>query len=542
MMSRQTFRLPVFLITLSLPVLVLIVREMQSQDAESSPVNEITYIVQHPASISLDPIDSDHSANLILMKHLAGTLVRFRSGGQHEPYLAERYRVSPDGHAVAFELRQGLRCEDEEEINAERFRLSLVRSLRSYARSGPVPIFSTLVGWDSFVRAGPAVDIHHLAQKLVGLRAKSAQTLELEFSSAVPPGLFEYLAMPYFGFFCSANFLPDEPEKWVSPHRIVSSGPYKVQFVSENGKSATLSLRPEWALNNLNKGGRPPETVHYRGEIEAEDWQRPHVVIATSDAPIEAVDRFTEVLGAPDVIHSVVLDTQAGRHFASIENRRAMQSALRAAEDESALVSRVSQSANFFYPLRARDEAEIRSGRLAAVARGKTKAIANQSQEVSLLAYRPHLKTPEVRRLVELTEKAAQRLGLSLRWTGPDLDSSLGAMAIASRTKFDLRITTVFSGTVPDPWVVDMMFCSDLGVSFPDPSGRVCALAQRNLRPQSPVDLLGLAKEVSMIVEEDASVHVLVRSRASWYFSKDIDTSSIKGDVIFPTFEELTVR
>ena len=90
---------------------------------------------------------------------------------------------------------------------------------------------------------------------------------------------------------------------------------------------------------------------------------------------------------------------------------------------------------------------------------------------------------------------------------------------------YDLRIAAVNSGSYPINWVVEMMFCSELGVGFPDVDGSVCRMVQdyrsNNIDDNQYYELF----EKSIF--ENASIVPVLHMSLKWNFSKKIDPSSI---------------
>jgi len=177
---------------------------------------------------SFDPEASDLIRNTLHMDQLVGTLLKERYGnsGRTEPSVAEKWTVSGNGLVWDFFLKSGLRCEDGTPIDAHGFVESFNRILKIYSSRKDLAAFNRLTGWKKFL-AG--------SQEIEGIRALGPDHLQFSFDKK-PDGFAEFLAMPFYGFYCPGNFLNG---KWKDPQNIISSGSYVVEYL----KGSELSLR-----------------------------------------------------------------------------------------------------------------------------------------------------------------------------------------------------------------------------------------------------------------------------------------------------------
>ena len=86
-----------------------------------------------------------------------------------------------------------------------------------------------------------------------------------------------------------------------------------------------------------------------------------------------------------------------------------------------------------------------------------------------------------------------------------------------------------------------MMFCSDIGVGFPDPSGRVCALVRKFERSENKI-LENYTKELYEILDDDAVVVPLFHASPQWLYSKDIDLSNVTPLSLVPRFDLIEIK
>lgn len=84
----------------------------------------------HAEPRTLDPAKVDDQSSEMVRYLTAGVLVRInRQTQQPEPFLAERYDLSPDGRTVTFHLRRGLRFSDGSPLTAKDVVVTLRRTL-----------------------------------------------------------------------------------------------------------------------------------------------------------------------------------------------------------------------------------------------------------------------------------------------------------------------------------------------------------------------------------------------------------------------------
>ncbi len=500
------------MISLSLWWLATRLQETSSNRLSS----KLSYYIEHPSDISLDPLESDYTPNAILMKHLVGTLVRYANGGQFEPYLAKSFTSENQGRLWRFRLRRGLTCQDGELISARGYVQGFLDLARTYAKNGPVPAFSDIVGWESFANGG----------QLDGLRAGDDEEVVFEFEKPVSTGFLEYLSMPYYGYFCRSNF---KLGVWRTVDSIVSSGPYTLASLSEDKKTASLELRADWPLAVKHA----PRMVTYHGRIEPAAWHSNSSIVQTNLAwAQEEPEKFRKFSGPPDLVRAVVLDDGPSHHFFDKKNRQVFQAKVRELQARIPFRSKSANLTRYFYPsTKVFDKSPTTAG--------NTKSTPRPKRPLSV--FTPTIESDESKYILTLVKTALEELSWPYTLLTPTGDGKLKAIDVAQKGKFDIRVTSVVAGSVVEPWVVEMMFCSSMGVSYPDPSGNVCRKIKSILDSQiTNIDSLG--DEVSSLIESDAAVIPVYHGRTTWYFSRNLDVSRIAGDLIMPSFEDIGVN
>jgi hypothetical protein len=110
---------------------------------------------------------------------------------------------------------------------------------------------------------------------------------------------------------------------------------------------------------------------------------------------------------------------------------------------------------------------------------------------------------------------------------------------IQSNEEYDIRANMVDIGGYFKSWVIRMMFCSKLGISFPDPSGNICNLVDIFDSDDSTLSLDQFASRFNKALIDDASVLPLLHVGESWGFSSDLNLKNITPTMGMPRFDNL---
>lgn len=465
---------------------------------------------------SLNPLDSDVTGNSFFMEQLVGTLVRQSADGSYVSYLAESWSVSSDSKAWKFKLRDGLDCDDGTLITGETYARSILRILRLFAPYSDVPLFEKLCGYNE-LSEGDAI---------YGLRG-DGQTLTFEFEEPVERGLLEYLALPFLGFYTESNFNKDG--SWRDNVAIVASGAYRLDGVTSSG-AFHLKLR-EKALRFVKN---PPEAllIHHvspeklkwlpeRGFVFSYQLQKRHVP-----------EKFRVVRIAPTILSAIVISPDRSTWLKDEVNRRRLREAIYGAQSlvplelENARVVR-----EFYDDGSSSGESEVE---LAGVVETPT---ASDFEGEPLLILRSENPTLAAQYQLCVLEKALQSLGWKYKIEVFLLGSNEMMSHQRNSTKFDLKPVSVNVGSAIENEVIRFMFCSKLGVSFPDPSGRVTNLVKQTEEqfgsrvPASAVS--EYQRKLNDIVTSDAVVVPLIKTGHAWLLSPDLPAMSASpvGDI-----------
>jgi MarR-like DNA-binding transcriptional regulator SgrR of sgrS sRNA len=473
--------------------------------------------VENRVATSFLPEEGDVVPNAVKLEQIIGTLVKETQGnsGTSEPYLASAWSISNDKKTYRFEFRQGLVCEDGSEINGESFRRSLIRLLKTRAATFEIPVFSQLVGWQEFV-----VGKHDL----IGLRSEQeGRRITFEFVAPVS-GLLEFLAMPQFGHYCDANY--NDEGHWADPLRVISSGPYRVQ--SADTHQVTLVQRRDWLLAR-NTAPSKVEFINSPWPPAEIDPHQPTAVLIRAPNGDEQLSSFVRVDGAPLFLNALVLSPFKAGPFSNEQYRKS-------------------------FAQRFSEKVHNRPDRKTPSIYERSFYLGNRELRFSAPHTKPTGASGPVRILqmnsgsgvdVAHMEQAITTLleEDGLRYEIVPFERSPGFIKRAfSNREFDIRLARVDVGFAPQTWVLDMMFCSQLGISFPDPSRRICSevasLRTRHITHPTTSDM----EPILSSIEEDASVIPAYHSGAMWFFSKHLDLTNISNHLVVPRVELLELR
>jgi ABC-type transport system substrate-binding protein len=485
----------------------------------------LEFVVIAPDHIpSFDPDESDMLRNAVVMEQLVGTLVKERHGntGRSEPYLAESWNVSSDKLTWDFFLRTGMTAEDGSPIDAISFAKSLHRRLKALGAHHDVPAFNMLNGWRMFYEKK--------ADYISGIEVVGKLHLRLKFNSPAH-GVLEYLAMPTFGYFSESNFLNG---KWAAKNRIISSGSYRI---IEPFKAGVLTLVQRDAA--LKKDPAAPGKVrfHFIDWKSALSLDRQSTIISSREIPRNnlALNGFTEIPGAPIFLTALVVSSASSNPLFDLETRRAFVDRVRELAASESVFQGLLKKRDF-YP----------------TAPAPTELYANQKHS----PYQHHDKagakirigydsinmSPEREQALSLAAQASRDFGLDPELIPFDKTNPDWLKKVNSNQSYDIRLASVDIGGGPENWVIKMMFCSTLGVSFPDPSKRICELTNLIEKDPAAISSEDYNAKFNTALIEDASVIPLYHTGFTWFMGNRIDLSEIESTLVVPRIENIKLK
>lgn len=457
---------------------------------------------------SLAKVSSDYLVNQMLLNHLIATLVKFDSSGRLVPYLAKSWQIENGGRSFSFELHRDRVCSDNTPITAALFKKSLEQSIQEYSENGHVLEFTNIVGLSEFLtKKNPCIS---------GIIADE-YSLSFEFSSQ-PQQFLEFLEMPYFGLWCGTD----------SPEGFISSGAYVLKNFGD-GSAVTLKQNKNWPIFLTNETAS--ETLEFGFiDIDIDVPPTENTIILVSDNLNKKTnwpDHFTLISSPPDVLFSAILspflepfrDINYRKYFASAFLEKIFKSNLFAANEFFPTKS--------FYP---------KSGEL----------IFEQKMVSPLEMHRPlrvwlsrRLSIERKKIIKDVISDVISPLKIEIDWD--EIDRADREKLRPNENNFyDIRITGVDIGNDFLNSLNRMMFCTTMGVSFPDPCGSMSTLVDK-YRDSSIGKIRSgtYAQEFNKILEEDVATIPFARKGCMWLYSKDFDLNFIFSNSVLPSLEFL---
>lgn len=460
-------------------------------------------------SISLNPKNSDIADNQTILNSLIGTLVKFGKSGKIEPYIANKWYVSDDQKTWTFYINSNFSCENGEPINASSFKEKIIKNLKRNISKTDKTEFTDLKGWREFKENN--------IETILGIKAienKLIFTFEKN-----PKGILNYLRMPYFGFWCDNNF---ENDQFIDNNQFYSSGPYKLAKVISNNR-LLLEIRPNQPSYNKDA----PQFIEIGlGSLEElsekSDNTIGKIIIESENLEIK---NYEIIDGTPSIMQGIVLHEKTV-FFNSIENRKVFAKRL---FDYQKINSQLNFTKGFYF---------------------------NQNIDKKKVENFPtiFLNPPKKIRIAlqydfsfDKTKQIWNDIfnyifdGIDFEIVYPKNDDPNWIKGILNSSEYHLRTSSVYPGGQHSLSVLRMMFCSNLGISFPDPSLRLCQLIDTYISNNKEVD----GEFISLfdkILIEDATVFPLFYAKDRWFVSDSIDLESMPTTIIHPLFEKIRFK
>jgi hypothetical protein len=179
---------------------------------------------------SLDPMDYDALAHHICFRSVYLPLISDYRVGEITGQIAESWSTNADKSKWSFRIRKGLLFSDGSIITPNEIALSLNRAALLMKKSNSVSgLLENLRGFENLRRADELIE---------GIKV-SEESISLFFDKPMP-WLLEKVSFGIYGIVSHKNFDPETGE-WLDKHKIVSSGPYEVEFW--NSQKLVIKLR-----------------------------------------------------------------------------------------------------------------------------------------------------------------------------------------------------------------------------------------------------------------------------------------------------------
>lgn len=461
--------------------------------------------------ISFSVFDSDHMRNHVVMGNVVGTLVKYSGIGRYENYLAERWEVSSDKKKWKFEIKNNLFDENNEEITAEKIVKNLKRLLRLYKQAYTPPCFESLVGWELF---------HNDKNDLAGLYVEG-NNVHMDFKE-IPSGLLEFLSMSYYGYYSEKDFVGDQ---WKNKNSIISTGQYRVQK-NQNGEIELYSRKDK---SPLGQRGLDRIVIKYLSDDELRKESGPFIAdVSERIAQKEMSDRII-TRSTPSILRGVILSPYKDG-FKNIEDRELFFKTFNEIKEDK--LGFQDEKAKTFYKI-FEDFSRTAISTQAKVRKKSTR------RKMSVY-YREdgNVYVDEILKILKMT---AETLEIDLNFkTQKDLKDK-NRMDVYSNKEFDIRIFAVDIGGAPENWVVEMMFVSKLGVSFPDKDGVWRKLVD-DYKDGNFKTELEYWKKFNENIENEKTVIPVLHNSLKWMISKKIKSDLFSQTMSLPRFDEIVLN
>lgn len=463
----------------------------------------VTYFFSELSDDVISNIENIESiSNNIVFAPAIGTLVTYFSDERPTPYLAENW--TNQENKWIFNIRQNLFCEDGEPITAENYAKSLARTIKIYSQGSEHPIFKRLKGYKRLLQEN--------LDSFDGIYSEGDRLI-FDFEEQDYSGFLEHLTMAPFGYICTANF---SGEKWKDDKAIISSGPFKVTQSKEQGVFE-LTARPF-----IDQFAPKYKKVFIRkGDIkDFRNAQGPRF-IETPSPTTKDIAEFSYVRQMPQILYILALNFN--RHeFADLERRKAFAARAYESLNNFAPPSISFSKAERFF---ANDNVQTSS-----TLKIPATSIKPNNENLSIL-----MRNTAIHKTIgDFAESIAKEMGYS-----PSKTEYTGSKyrTWQDRKDFDVIVMGAEIGGGFEPWIIDMLFCSDIGFQWPDPSGRICklseAIAKGHLNVNDGANLL------QQYISEDAGLIPIFHRGGYYLFSPEIDHKSLGPMVTRIRFEEI---
>jgi MarR-like DNA-binding transcriptional regulator SgrR of sgrS sRNA len=450
---------------------------------------------------SLKKEGADFSYNQIVLNTVIGTLVKYGQSGRIEPYLAESWTVSNDNKTWIFKFRNGLFAENGEAINAPSFFNILKTNLKIYSKSGSVIVFDHLLGWQDFTSGK--------SDSLKGLTLIE-NSIKFDFDSP-PDSFLELLRMPYFGF-------------WLGEDNLISTGPYKLKSIKQN--EIILALRDNWFTTSTESA---KEVIISFTDFNSVNLNKSKNTITRLPFFVEAGphnDVGYWIMSPPTRLESFTLSPLKKNFFNNLQNRRIFNKKIRSQFPEIV-------KADFFY----------QSAR-SKITNNNTTEKYQDFSNVSPLTFaleRTNYSKEELETLDRIITSALSGTSVKFKIISRDLNDKDWFKKTDSNDFFDARISSVDIGASPLYTAIKMMFCTKLGINFPDPSGKICDLVSKGISSSQEINQ-DFINEFNQILYDDSVVIPIQHHSDKWFVTNDIDPKSMPPTTLYPQFELIRTR
>ena len=477
-----------------------------------------------PFHFSLSPLDVDRAQNTVLMKSLSSTLLTIDKSLRPVPNLASKWENTSDYKTWDFYLKKNLQCDEGKVITNIHFIKTFNWILKIQSeRNSSIPVFSKLIGWENFIKKTSA--------QVEGLTILPDNGIRFSFNSAIDPGILDFLSIPQFSFYCESNF--DSNGKWIQVNSIVSSGDYSLNSFGElgNGETVILEKRDNWTLAKSKIFSKviltqsPKESLN---QIETDNV----IIIRHTGIPEDVPSKFKIIEGAKIQLVSIVLSPYINNVFHHKYNRQLFKKNFYKWLELNPLNESRYYLTRNFYP-------ESTFSKLPEKVIYEDYQFLNHKKiKVSIVT---NTNIPD-----ETRELIINGIKASMPYEHFEFYKELlnrndphSIKKYLSNRDYDIRINWGVIASMSN-WIIDMMFCSNIGMCLPDANDRVCELVKA--QNAHPMDISIYSENFNEIIRDESSIIPIYHTGSMWILGNGVDANNLSPLLPIPYLENLYVK
>lgn len=503
-----------FIILLIGILLSLVTYKLLENKKDSRVLNYWHYA--QSGGFSLDPKDSDSYLNFVLMYQVVGTLLRNGKDGIYEPFLAESWSSSDEGKKYTFKFKSGLTTSKGLPITAKEYS-KVFHFLSKYLSSGDGGLvqFDRIVGMISFLKGQ--------SEFISGITVNEADN-SISFLFLEPPDdLLIAFTEPYFGFY---NLEDLSATGLKNPLNIDSSGYFKITSVSNDLRE----IRIERKVRDPQSDNKLYNEIILRLFKNDEFQETPNdvIVYGAPDFKVEWEKVYSFTVSDPNMLGALVLSPLLDPFIKQIERER-IRDFVHLYKNDFSLNSPRGQISKYFNFL------SKPNWNFDDLKNSNSSEIKDSKKKIIDVAYF-NLLNIEKNWINQTLEKVSQNFDYQLKLK--QVDRSIpGEMAkVNSDQVYKARFVTVVVGGSASNQNNKMMFCSELGVNFKDPSKRICQLVESYEKKSGVLDQ-AYVDSFNQILWEDAVVIPMMHIGFYWMHDQRVNPKVLKFGMGMPRLD-----
>lgn len=465
------------------------------------------------AKFNLNFENSDNYNNFVLMYQVVGTLLRNSSSGLFEPYLASSWEINSDGSFVKFNFKRGIKTQMGVEITPSEYYQSLHRIFKILGRKGSLLQFDGLKGIRKF--------LDKESENISGI-SFDKDSISFQFDGPTDDLLLNFTE-PYWGFYSNHNF--NSSGDWKSDAMLDSSGAYYLDSISDDLRTVLVKKNSSYVSND------GPEFIRYRYFSDASEvtWSDGNnVVYGALEIDLEHIPKdYYLVKSDPNMLGALVLSPYIEPFNDVGLRQKVLQAAQKVLNTRNLKSIRSQKSLNFNFL----DSGELLSNII------QTNSVKLQVFDKIKVAFY-NLAPSEIEYVTEIFELLKSETGLEYEFVESNRGSPGETDRLINNKHYNARFVTVVTGGSISNQNNKMMFCSKLGVSFPDPSEQICKLVAEYESKGGAIDSEYIHRFYK-ILYADAVVIPVFHASFSWLVAENIDAFGLKSGFGMPRLDLL---